>query len=332
MTRAVRIHATGAPDKLRWEEQELHPPGPGEVQLVHTAIGVNYSDINVRRGGFYPGYAVVFPLVPGNEAAGVVETIGPGVSGFAPGDRVAYAGMHGEFFETTGSYAERRNVPFARLVRIPDGVSDRQAAAVLLKGLTASLIIKRLFRPQPGDAVLVHAAASGVGSLLVQWCKQLGATVIGTAGSPDKAALAASHGCDHTILYREVDFVPAVQRFAPQGVAAVLDGVGKDTFLRSIGCVRPFGMAVNYGNASGPVPPFDLLVLIRRSVQVCRPGIGSYIRDPAAMRAAADELLSMVASGAVRATVGATYALREAAAAHAAIESRDVSGSVLLLP
>ena len=332
MTGVVRIHATGSPDELRWEEQELPAPSPGEVQLAHTAIGVNYSDINVRRGGFYPGHAFDFPLVLGNEAAGVVERIGSDVNGFAVGDRVAYAGMNGEFFEMTGSYAERRNVPSDRLVRIPNSVSDQQATAVLLKGLTASLIINRLFRPRPYDTVLVHAAASGVGLLLVQWCKQLGATVIGTAGSPAKAALAASHGCDHTILYREVDFVPAVQELAPHGVAAVLDGVGKDTFLRSISCVRPFGIALNYGNASGHVPPFDLLVLIRRSVRVCRPGVGSYIRDSTVMRTAAQELLSMVASGSIRATIGATYALREAAFAHAAIESRGVSGSVLLLP
>ena len=333
MPKAIRIHANGGPEVMRWEDFELPPPGAGEARLRHTAIGINYSDVNVRRGGFYLARPLRFPLILGNEAAGVVESVGPGVSEVAPGDRVVYAGMRGEFFEETGAYAQARNVPAERLIKLPDGLSDRQAAAMMVKGFTASLIINRIFRPKPGDAVLIHAAASGVGLLLCQWSKHLGATVIGTVGSPEKAKLAQAHGCDHTVLYREVDFVAAVRELAPAGVAAVLDGVGKDTFVESLRCVRPFGMLVNYGNASGHPPPIDLLQLAKRgSLSVCRPALSSLTADIDGMRAAAAELFDLVQRGILKIAVTRTYPLREAAAAHRDIENRQSLGSMVLLP
>ena len=331
MTRAIRIHAHGGPDVLRWEEIDLPPAAEGDVCVRHTAIGVNYSDVNVRRGGFYLAHSPAFPLTLGNEAAGVVESVGPGVAGVKAGDRVCYAGMRGEFYEHTGAYAEARNVPAERLLRIPDGMSDEQAAAVLLKGLTASLMINRLFKPAPQDTVLLHTAAGGVGLILCQWAKHLGATVIGTVGSPDKARIAGEHGCDHTILYRDEDFVEATRKLAPAGVSAVFDGVGQDTFMRSLACVQTFGLMVNYGNASGHVPPFDLLVLARKSVSVCRPGVGAYIRDVQTLRQAAAELFELVRTGVLKTQI-TTYSLRDAAEAHRDLEARKVSGSLVLVP
>jgi NADPH2:quinone reductase len=240
--------------------------------------------------------------------------------------------MRGEFFEQTGAYAEMRNVPAERLLVLPDGVSDRQAAAMMVKGFTASLIINRIFRPKRGDTILVHTAAGGVGIILCQWAKHLGATVIGTVGSPEKAEIAKAHGCDHAVLYREVDFVAAVKAIAPQGVSAVLDGVGRDTFTASLDCVRPFGMLVNYGNASGHPPPIDLLQLAKRgSLSVCRPALSSLTADVAAMRIAAAELFDLVARGILKIEIGATYALADAADAHRDVEQRRYAGSVLLL-
>ena len=333
MTKAVRIHANGGPEVLRFEDITLPPPSAGEARVRHTAIGINYSDINVRRGGFYIARPLQFPVILGNEAAGVVENVGPGVTDVKAGDRVAYAGMRGEFFEQTGSYAQARNVPAERLLKLPDGVTDQQAAAMMVKGFTASLIINKLFRPKPGDAVLIHTAAGGVGMILCQWSKHLGATVIGTVGSPEKAGVAKAHGCDHTILYREVDFVAAVKRVVPRGVAAVFDGVGKDTFTASLDCVRPFGMLVNYGNASGHPPPLDLLQLAKRgSLSVSRPALSSLTADGPAMRAAAAELFDLVARGILTIEIGGSYPLEDAARAHRDIEERKIAGSVLLLP
>jgi NADPH2:quinone reductase len=333
VSKAVRIHANGGPEVLRPEEITVPPPAAGEARLRQTAIGINFSDINVRRGGFYIARPLQFPVILGNEAAGVVESVGPGVTTVKPGDRVAYAGMRGEFFEQTGAYVEHRNVPAERLLQIPEGVSDQQAAAMLVKGFTASLIINKVFCPKPGDAILIHTAAGGVGMLLCHWSKHLGAIVIGTVGSADKARVAAEHGCDHTILYREVDFVAAVRKIVPQGVAAVFDGVGKDTFTASLDCVRPFGMLVNYGNASGHPPPIDLLHLAKRgSLSVCRPALSSLTADVPAMRAAAAELFDLTARGVLKPEIGRTYPLAEAADAHRDIEARKFAGSVLLLP
>jgi NADPH2:quinone reductase len=331
--KAIRIHENGGPEVMRWEEIARPPPGEGEARIRHTAIGVNYSDINVRRGGFYLARPLRFPVILGNEAAGVVESVGPGVSEVRIGERIAYAGMRGEFFEQTGAYAQARNVPAERLIKLPAAISDQQAAAMMVKGFTASLIINRIFRPKRGDAVLIHTAASGVGMILCQWSKHLGATVIGTVGSREKAKVAAAHGCDHVILYREVDFVAAVKAIAPQGVAAVFDGVGRDTFIASLDCVRPFGMLVNYGNASGHPQLLDLLLLAKRgSLSVCRPALSSLTADVPAMRAAAAELFELVERRILEIEIGRTYALSNAVAAHRDVESRQVAGSVLLLP
>jgi NADPH2:quinone reductase len=333
MTKAVRIHENGKPDVLRWEEITLPPPGPGEARISHSAISINFSDINVRRGGFYIAQPLQFPVILGNEAAGTVASVGPDVHGVAVGDRVVYAGMSAAFYEKTGSYAEERNVPADRLLTIPPGVTDRQAAAMMVKGFTASLVINRIYTPKRDDTILIHAAASGVGLLLAQWSKYLGATVIGTVGSADKAKVAQDHGCDHTILYRKTDFVAAVRQIVPQGVTAVFDGVGKDTFIASFDCVRPFGMLVNYGNASGHVPPVDLLLLAKKgSLSVCRPALSSHIGDPAGMRAAAAELFDLVAHGVLKVEIGRAYPLKEAAAAHRDIEARTHAGAVLLIP
>lgn len=333
MPKAVRIHENGGPEVLRWDDVEIAAPATGEVRLRHTAIGFNYSDLNVRRGGFYLGSGQSFPIVLGNEAAGVVEALGPGVSGVKVGDRVAYAGMSGHFYEQTGAYAEYRNVPAERLVAIPEGVSDAEAAAVFMKGLTAASIIHRVFPPKPGDVILVHAAASGVGNILAQWARHLGATVIGTVGSPDKAAFLHSLGIEHAILYRDTDFVAAVKAIVPEGVAAVFDGVGKDTFIPSMDCTRPFGMLVNYGNASGHVPPFDLLLLSKKgSLSVCRPGLSIYSGHVPTMRSAAAEIFDLVRQGAIRIALNHTYPLAEAARAHRDVENRLTSGSVVLLP
>jgi NADPH:quinone reductase len=331
--KAILIYQNGDPDVMRFEEVAIAPPGPGEARIRHTAIGLNYSDVNVRRGGFYLAQPLQFPVIIGNEAAGVVESLGPGASGVKVGDRVVYAGMSAAFYEKTGSYAEQRNVPVERLIPIPDAVSDEQATALMVKGFTASLIINRLYRPKGGDTILIHAAASGVGLLLVQWAKHLGASVIGTVGSREKAEVAARHGCDHTILYREVDFVAAVRALAKEGVSAVFDGVGRDTFMASLDCVRPFGMLVNYGNASGHVPPLDLLLLAKKgSLSVSRPALSSYIGDGATMRAAAAELFGLVERGVLRVEIGGSYPLSEAAAAHRAVESRAAAGAVVLVP
>jgi NADPH2:quinone reductase len=334
MVKAVRIHGHGGPETMRWEEVALAPPGAGEARVRHTAIGVNFSDVNVRRGGFYPVAPPKLPLVLGNEAAGIVESVGPGVADVRPGDRVAYAGMHGGFYEHTGAYAEARNVPTDRLVVLPDGVTEREAAALMVKGLTAAMIVNRVFRPKPGDAILVHAAASGVGTLLCQWSKHLGARVIGTVGSAAKAAIAKQNGCDETILYRESDFVATAKDLTDgEGVAAVFDGVGKDTFIRSLDCIRPFGMAVNYGNASGHVPPLDLILLAAKgSLSVCRPGLHFIAGDTASLRAASAELFDLVAKGVLTVAISQTYPLAEAARAHADVEAGRTTGSVLLVP
>ena len=331
--KAIRIHANGGPDVMRWEDCDLPAPGAGEVRIRHTAIAVNFSDVNVRRGGFYIAQPLRFPVILGNEAAGVVASVGPGVSEVRPGDRVAYVGTGGPFYEATGAYAEERNVPAACLVKLPAEIADAQAAAVMLKGLTASMVVNRVYRPKSGDTILVHAAASGVGLLLCQWAKHLGASVIGTVGSRDKARVAERYGCDHAILYREVDFVAAVRALAPGGVAAVYDGVGKDVFLASLDCLQPFGMLVNYGNASGHPPPLDLLLLSKKgSLSVSRPGISTYIATPAAFRAACAELFALVTSGVLHVEAGRSYALRDAAAAHRDIEDRRATGALVLLP
>ena len=332
-SKAMGIYRHGGPEVLELIELKLPAPAPHEVRVRHTAIGLNYSDINVRKGGFYLGGGPSLPVVLGNEAAGAVESVGSEVSDFGPGDRVGYAGIGGMFFDNTGAYSERRNVPSSHLVKLPEWITDQQAAAMLLKGLTASVIVNRCFRPQPGDPVLIHAAASGVGNILAQWYKHLGAVVIGTVGRPEKAQLAARLGCDHTILYREEDFVPAVRRIVPEGVAAVLDGVGKDTFLPSFDCMRPFATMVNYGNASGPVDPFNVMMLAQKGCfGLYRPGFGWHAATPSTLRSACEELFGLVKSGALEIAIATTFPLERAAEAHRLAESGKLAGSVLLLP
>jgi NADPH2:quinone reductase len=329
---AIRIHRNGDPEEMLWEAIDLPLPAAGEVRLRHTAIALNFSDVNVRRGGFYITPPSAFPLILGNEAAGVVASVGARVTTVAPGDRVAYVGVGGPFYENTGSYAEERNVPETCLIPLPDGISEQQAAALLLKGLTGSLVINRIFKPKPGETILVHAAASGVGLLLCQWAKHLGATVIGTVGSAEKAELVLQNGCDHAVLYRETDFVARVKQIVPKGVHAVFDGVGKDTFIPSFDCTRPFGMLVNYGNASGHVPPVDLLLLAKKgSLSVCRPAYSSHVADPADYRSACDELFDLVKCGVLRVEVS-SYALGDAAQAHRDLEARRTMGSAVLVP
>jgi len=333
MIKAIRIHRNGEPDELKWEDIELPAPSTGEVRVRHTAIALNFSDVNVRRGGFYITPPSAFPLILGNEAAGVVVGVGPGVTDVQLGDRVAYVGVGGPFYENTGSYAEERNVPASCLISLPPGISERQAAALLLKGLTASLVINRIHRPKKGEVILVHAAASGVGLLLSQWTKHLGATVLGTVGSAEKAKLVLDNGCDHAILYRETDFVAAVKKIVPEGVHAVFDGVGKDTFIPSFDCTRPFGMLVNYGNASGHVPPVDLLILAKKgSLSVCRPAYSTHVADRNDYRAACDELFDLVQRGVLVVDAGRSYALCDAAQAHRDLEARKTTGSTVLVP
>ncbi|MDR5651538.1 quinone oxidoreductase family protein [Ruixingdingia sedimenti] len=331
--KAMAIHANGGPEVLQWVDIDLPAPGPGEVRVRHTAIGLNFSDINVRNGGFYITEGTKFPIILGNEAAGVVEAVGAGVTGFTPGDRVAYVGTGGLFFENTGGYAEERNLRAEHLIHLPDDIDDRQAAAILLKGLTASVVIHRCFTPGPGDTVLIHAAASGVGSLLAQWANHLGAQVIGTVGSREKADFARAHGCHHTILYREEDFVAATRRLVPEGVSAVYDGVGQDTFLKSFDVARPFAALVNYGNASGPVPPFNLMLLAQKgSLALYRPGFGFHGNTPESRAKYCGELFDLLRGGHIKLEISATFPLKDAAAAHRAVEARQTTGSVLLIP
>lgn len=333
MTKAIRIHAHGGPEVLQWEDIEVPPPAAGEACVRHTAIALNYSDINIRRGGFYTPKPLEMPLIPGNEAAGIVESVGSGVTEVKPGDRVAYVGVSGAFYNATGSYAEVRNVPAARLLKLPPAISDQQAAAMLVKGLTASAIVNRVYRPKPGDAILIHAAASGVGLILSQWSKHLGATVIGTVGSPEKARAAEANGCTHTILYRETNFIDAVKQLTGRGVHAVFDGVGKDTFLPSLDCIRPYGIIVNYGNASGHVPPLDLLMLAQKGgLSVSRPALSHYLGEDDTLQRASAELFDLVARGILKIVISHAYALKDAAAAHRDVESRSTVGSVVLIP
>jgi NADPH2:quinone reductase len=331
--KAVRIHSHGGPEVMRLEEIELPPPGPGEARVRHTAIALNFSDINVRRGGFYQKEPLPMPIILGNEAAGVVTALGADADNVAVGDRVGYCGVGTNFFRNTGAYAQERNVPAARLVKLPDAISDLQGASLLLKGLTASSIVNRIFRPKPDDTVLIHAAASGVGLLLVQWSKHFGATAIGTVGNAEKAGVASAHGCDHTILYRDADFVDAVKSIVPAGVNAVFDGVGKDTFIKSFDCTAPFGMLVNYGNASGHVPPIDInLLSFKGSLSISRLGVSHFLSDPARFRALAGELFALVQSGVLRTTATRTYPLSDAARAHHDAEAAYHAGPVVLLP
>jgi NADPH2:quinone reductase len=323
MTHAIRIHSYGGPDVLKWEAVEVGDPGPGHVRLRHTAVGLNFIDV-YERTGLYPG---ALPTGLGREAAGVVEAVGPGVTELKVGDRVAYT------LGVAGSYAEHRLAPAERLVKVPDSINDQTAAAIMLKGLTARALLRRTYRVQSGDAIVVHAAAGGVGLLLVQWAKHLGARVIGIVGSEAKAKLVKEHGAD-LVLLDTSDWVAAVRDFTQkQGVAVVYDSVGQATFMRSLDCLKPLGMMVTFGNASGPVAPFAPLELAKRgSLFVTRPTLFHYIATRAELQEAADELFAVVAKGAVKVHIGQTYPLRDVAQAHRDLEARRTTGATILLP
>jgi NADPH2:quinone reductase len=321
MTYAIRFHEYGGPEVLRWETVEVGEPGPGEARVRHEAVGVNFVDVYQRSGL----YKVPLPSGAGNEGAGVVEAVGPGVTEVRPGDRVAYA-------DGPGTYCEARIVPADRLVVLPDGISFEQGAAMMLKGMTVQYLVRRTFRVQPGDPVLFHAAAGGVGTIACQWLRHLGAVVIATAGSPEKCAAAIRHGADHCINYRTENVVDRVREITKgEGVAVAYDSVGKDTLRTSLDCLRPFGMLVSFGNASGPVPPLDL-GLLRGSLFVARPSLFAYTAKRADLLAIAAELFDVVLSGAVRIEIGWRHPLREAAQAHRDLESRATTASGILLP
>jgi NADPH2:quinone reductase len=321
MTKAFRFSEPGGPEVLSFEDVDVPAPGDGEARVRHTAVGLNYID-TYHRTGLYP---VPLPSGIGLEAAGVVEAVGPGVDDLAEGDRVAYAGG------PLGAYAEARVIPAHRLVKVPDGIDDTTAAAMMLQGMTVQYLIRRTYRVQAGDPILVHAAAGGVGLIMCQWAKHLGATVIGTVGSEEKAAMAKANGCDHTILYREEDVAERVKDITGgEGVAVSYDGVGKDTFDVSLNSLRPLGMFVSFGNASGPVPPFEPALLSQKgSLFFTRPTLMTYTAKRDDLVASAAELFDVVSSGAVKIHVHQTYPLADAAQAHRDLESRKTTGSTV---
>ncbi|HET6629854.1 MAG TPA: quinone oxidoreductase [Woeseiaceae bacterium] len=323
-TNAIRMHRFGGPEVLELEPVELPPPAPGEARVRHTAIGLNFID-TYHRSGLYP---LELPSGLGSEAAGVVEAVGHGVMEVAPGDRVVYTGRPAD------AYSEARNFPAARLVPVPGDVTDEQAAAALLKGLTAWYLLRRSYRVQPGDPVLLYAAAGGVGSFASQWAKHLGATVIGIVSTEEKARLARAHGCDHVILSGGGDTAARVRELTGgEGVAAVYDSVGRDTFIASLDSLRPHGVMVSFGNASGPVEPFAPSELAKRhSLYVTRPILFDFIDTRARLLEAAGELFGLVARGVLQIEVNQRYALRDAAQAHRDLEARKTTGSTILLP
>ena len=325
MTKAIRIHAHGGPEVLVYEDVEVARPGAGEALVRHTAIGLNFLDVYFRTG-LYPAPNGL-PLIPGNEAAGVVEEVGEGVTGLKPGDRVAYAGP-------IGAYAEARVIAADRLVKLPDGIADDQAAGMMLKGMTAEYLLRRTFKVKPGDTILFHAAAGGVGLLVGQWAKHLGATVIGTASSPEKIALAKAHGFDHVINYATDDFAAAVADITGgKKCDVVYDSVGKDTFPASLDCLKPLGMFVSFGQSSGPIPPFNLALLSQKgSLFATRPTLFTYIAKRADLESAAQNLFEVVSKGIVRIEVNQRYALAEAGKAHGDLEGRRTTGTSVLLP
>ncbi|MFZ1643608.1 MAG: quinone oxidoreductase [Candidatus Contendobacter sp.] len=325
MPKAIRIHQYGGPEVLRWEEVEVGDPGPGQLRVRQAAVGLNYIDV-YHRTGLYPLPSLPWTL--GMEGAGRVEAVGEGVSEFKIGDRVAYASP------PVGAYAEVRLIPADRVVALPDAIDDRIAAAMMLQGMTAQYLLRRTYRVQPGDAILLHAAAGGVGLIASQWARHLGATVIGTVGSDEKAELARAHGCHHVIVYSRENFVERVREITGgQGVAAVYDSVGQATFMGSLDCLRPLGMMVSFGNASGPVPPFEPGILAAKgSLFLTRPVLMTYTAQRPDLLASAAELFEVVASGAVKIEVRQTYPLAEAAQAHRDLEARRTTGSTVLLP
>ncbi|MGE3773768.1 MAG: quinone oxidoreductase [Gammaproteobacteria bacterium] len=321
MPNAIRVHETGGPEVLRWEAVEVGAPGPEEIRVRHTRVGLNYIDIYYRTGL----YAAPTPFVPGFEAAGVVEAVGAKVTDLKVGDRVAYANG------PLGAYAETRLLPAERAVKLPASITDEQAAAMMLQGMTAQYLLRRTYRVQPGDTILVHAAAGGVGLIACQWAKHLGATVIGTVSTDEKAALAKANGCDHPIVYTREDFQARVLEITGgRKLPVVYDSVGRDTFMKSLDCLAPLGTMVLFGQASGPVPPLDLGVLAQKgSLFVTRPTLFTYTAQRADLLATAQDLFDVVGSGAVKIAVNQTYPLRDAAQAHADLAARRTTGSTV---
>jgi NADPH:quinone reductase len=321
MPHAIRIHETGGPEVLRWENIEVGEPGPGQVKLRQEAAGLNFIDV-YHRTGLYPQQ---FPFTPGVEGAGVVESVAPDVTIVSVGDRVAYAGP-------LGGYAEERLIDADRLVKLPDAISSEQAAGMMLQGMTAHMLLRSVHRVKAGDTILIHAAAGGVGLIVCQWAKALGATVIGTVSTDEKAALARAHGCDHPIVYTREDFVAEVERITGGAkLPVVYDSVGRDTFMRSLDCLAPRGLMVSFGNASGPVDPFSPLLLSQKgSLFLTRPTLYHYIAAREDLETAASELFDMVLSQKVKIEVKQRFAPSEAAEAHRALEARQTSGSTVL--
>jgi NADPH:quinone reductase-like Zn-dependent oxidoreductase len=324
VTRAIRIHQTGGPEVLRWEEVTLAEPGPGEARVRHHAVGLNYIDVYFRTG-LYPQ---PLPGGLGMEGAGVVEAVGPDVTDIAVGDRVAYAGT------PTGAYSEARVMPASKLVPLPAGITFEQGAAMMLQGMTAQYLLKRTFPVKAGQTILWHAAAGGVGLIACQWAKALGATVIGTVGSDEKAKLAAAHGCAHVIVYSRENFVDRVKAITGgRGVPVVYDSVGKDTWPASLDCLQPLGMMVSFGNASGPIPPVNTADLASRgSLFFTRPTLMTYTAGRADLLASANDLFDAVLTGKVKIEIQQRYPLADAAQAHRDLEARRTTGSTILLP
>jgi NADPH2:quinone reductase len=324
MPKAIRIYETGGPEVMRWEDVEVGGPGEGQARVRHTAVGVNYID-TYHRTGLYP---LPLPTGLGSEAAGVVEAVGPGVTVVKPGDRVAYAGGG------PGSYAEVRVLPAGVLVPIPEGVSDEVAAAVMLKGMTSQYLIRRTYPVKAGETVLFHAAAGGVGLFACQWLKALGATVIGTVGSDEKAAIARAHGCDHVIISTREDIAARVREVTGgAGVPVVYDSVGKDTFASSLDCLKPLGMMISFGNASGKVPPFDIGVLSQKgSLYLTRPTLATYTATRSDLEATAREVFEAIREGKVKVEIRHRYPLAEAVQVHRDLEGRKTVGSIVMRP
>lgn len=321
MTHAIRIHKPGGPEALVWDDIEVGSPGPGQIRLRHTAVGLNFIDV-YHRTGHYP---LPLPSILGTEGAGIVEALGPGVTGLQQGDRVAYAGA-------IGAYAEERLIQADRVVKIPAGIADQQAAAMMLQGMTVRYLIREVYPVKPGDTILIHAAAGGVGLILCQWANALGATVIGTVSSDEKAELAKANGCHHAILYTRDDFQMRVLEITEgKKLPVVYDSIGKDTFLQSLDCLRPRGLMALFGQASGPVPPFEINLLAQKgSLYLTRPTLGTFIASAEDLKKTADDLFDVVASGKVRISVNQTYALKDAAQAHRDLEARKTTGSTVL--
>jgi NADPH2:quinone reductase len=325
MTKAIRIYETGGPEVMRWEEYDPGRPAAGEALVQHEAVGLNFIDV-YHRNGTYPLTAL--PAIPGMEGAGIVTAIGEGVTEVATGDRVAYAGV------PPGAYAEARLIPAHRLVKVPDAISTRQAAAMMLQGMTARYLLRGCYDVKAGNTILVHAAGGGVGLIACQWAHHLGATVIGTVGSEAKAELARSHSCHHTILYNQEDFAERTREITGgKGVDVVYDSVGQATFMKSLDCLRPMGMMVSFGQSSGLVPPFDPGLLgAKGSLFLTRPSLMTYTAERDALLEHARDLFEVVESGAVKIEIQQTYPLSEAARAHQDLEARKTTGSTILLP